>query len=355
MDKEPHRREPPEYAPPGQEYAPPGHEYADPGLEQQPENPTGNAYTAPRQKKHRHERETLLRTLLLGAATVTIAATAVTNPALQWQNPGAELIQTTPQPTATPAPTAAPTPEPTAEPTATPTATPKPTRTPQPEWTAPPPLNGISVNPPEPVMAYLYDTGSREPGIRWYQFRVLFPYDPVVYDPEYGTGYGTSLVPYDYAAAGNYVDSNFFSDWLATYPYGRNPVPENADDPEMVEEYTAYRNTTMIIGYDEDHPERVDFFTTAEIFYLDSSAHANTGCDPFSSSNYYYEMMGYSVEPAALNDGDTVAITIHYPAGDHYEERTYRYNLASLPLVTEEQFYEVDRLRSGDPEPVLAQ
>lgn len=347
MDNETHRREPAEYAPSGREYAPPGDEYADPGLEQQPEEPTGNGYMTPRQKKHRREREALLRTLLLGAVTVTIAAAAVTNPDLQWQNPGAELIQSTPMPTTTPAST----PEPTAEPT----ATPKPTRTPQPEWTAPPPLNGISVNPPEPAIVYLYDTGSREPGIRWYQLRVLFPFDTIVYDPEYGTGYGTSLVPYDYDSAGNYVDSNFFSDWLSTYPYGRNPVPENADDPEMVEEYTAYRNTTMIIGYDEDHLGRIELFMTPETFYLDSNSHSNTGYDPFSSSDSFYEMIGYSVEPAALNDGDTAVITIHYPAGDHYEERTYRYNLASLPIVTQEQFYEAGILRSSEPEPVLAQ
>lgn len=351
MDKEPHRREPPEYAPSGQEYAQPGRECADPGWEQQPEKPTGSHYTAPRQEKHRHEREALLRTLLLGAVTVTVAAAAVTNPGLQWKDTGAEQIQTTPTPAATPTPTAEPTPEPTAEPT----ATPKPTRTPQPEWTAPPPLNGISVNPPEPVMVYLYDTGSREPGIRWYQLRVLFPFDTVVYDPEYGTGYGTSLVQYDYPVKGHYVDSNFFSDWLSTYPYGRNPVPENADDPEMVEEYTAYRNTTMIIGYDEDHLGRIGLFMTSEIFYWNSTSHSNTGYDPFSSSNSYYTVIGYSVEPAALSDGDTVAITIHYPAGDHYEEKTYRYNLASLPIVTQEQFFEVDILRSGDPEPVLAQ
>ena len=131
MVKEPHRREPPEYAPPGQEYAQPGRECADLGLEQQPEEPTGNHYTAPRQEKHRHEREALLRTLLLGAVTVTVAAAAVTNPGLQWKDTGAEQIQTTPIPSATPTPTAALTPEPTAEPTATPTV--EPTATPMEE------------------------------------------------------------------------------------------------------------------------------------------------------------------------------------------------------------------------------
>ena len=124
MEKETHRRDPAEYAPPGQEYAPPGREYANPGPEQQPEEPAGDAYTAPRQKQHRREREALLRTLLLGTATVMIAAVAVTNPDLQWQAPDAELIQATPLPAATPAPTAAPTPEPTVEPTAEPSAVP---------------------------------------------------------------------------------------------------------------------------------------------------------------------------------------------------------------------------------------
>lgn len=351
MDKEPHRREPPEYAPPGQEYAPPGREYAKTGLEQQPENPTGNAYTAPRQKKHRRERETLLRTLLLGAATVTIAATAVTTPALQWQDPGAELIQTTPQPTATPAPTAAPTPTP--EPTAEPTATPKPTRTPQPEWTAPPPLNGISINPPDPAVVYLYDNGTREPGTRWYELRLLFPYDTVENDPEYGTGYGTSLVPYYYASAGEYVDSNFFSDWLSTYPYGRDSVPEDEDDPNIVENYTPYRNTAMIIGYDEDNLDRVDLFMGPAIFYPDS--YSNPGYDPFSDSDAFYETIIYSVDPAAVSDGDTVVIMMHYPAGDHYEERTYRYNLASLPVVTADQYHEAGILHGDKREPVLAQ
>lgn len=351
MDKEPHRREPPEYAPPGQEYAQPGHECADPGWEQQPEEPTGNHYTAPRQEKHRHEREALLRTLLLGAVTVTVAAAAVTNTGLQWKDTGAEQIQTTPIPTATSTPTAEPTPEPTAEPT----ATPAPTRTPQPEWTAPPPLNGISINPPDPAVVYLYDTGSREPGVRWYELRILFPYDTVVYDPEYGTGYDTSLEPYDYLGEEHYVDSDYFSDWLSTYPYGRNPVPENADDPEMVEEYTPYRNTAMIIGYDEDHLGGVEFSKSPEIFYLDSNALSDAGYDPFGSWNSFYATITYTVDPEALSDGDTAVIMMHYPAGDHYEERTYRYNLASLPIITQEQFYEASFLRSGDPEPVLAQ
>lgn len=352
MDKEPHRREPPEYAPPGQEYAQPGRECADPGLEQQPEEPTGNHYTTPRQKKHRHEREALLRTLLLGAVTVTVAAAAVTNPGLQWKDTGAEQIQTTPIPVATPTPTAAPTPEPTAEPT----ATPKPTRTPQPEWTAPPPLNGISINPPDPAVVYLYDNGSREPGVRWYELRLLFPYDTVVYDPEYGTGYGTSLVPTYYLGKENYVDSNFFSDWLSTYPYGRDSVPEDEDDPEMVEEYTPYRNTAYIIGYDEDHLDRVDLWMGPGIFYPD--VYENPGYDPFSDSDSFYETIIYSVDPAALSDGDTVVIMMHYPAGDHYEERTYRYNLASLPVVTEEQYYgnyETGYSRGSNREPVLAQ
>lgn len=77
MDKEPHRREPPEYAPPGQEYAQPGRECADPGLEQQGKYTRANDYASPRQEKNRSEREKLLRTMLLGTATVAIAAVAV--------------------------------------------------------------------------------------------------------------------------------------------------------------------------------------------------------------------------------------------------------------------------------------
>lgn len=77
MDKELHRREPPEYAPPGQEYAQPGRECADPGLEQQGEYTRANDYASPRQEKNRSEREKLLRTMLLGTATVAIAAVAV--------------------------------------------------------------------------------------------------------------------------------------------------------------------------------------------------------------------------------------------------------------------------------------
>lgn len=350
MDKEPHRREPPEYAPPGQEYAQPGRECANPGWEQQPEEPTGNHYTAPRQEKHRHEREALLRTLLLGAVTVTVAAAAVTNPGLQWKDTGAEQIQTTPIPTATPTPTAAPTPEPTAEPT----ATPAPTRTPQPEWTAPPPLNGISINPPDPAVVYLYDTGSREPGDRWYELRLSFPYDTVVYDPDYGTGYGISLVPTYYLTEGKYVDSNYFSDWLSTCPYGRYSVPEDEDDPNIVETYTPYRNTAYIIGYDEDHLDRVDFLMSTE-FYPDEYVFSNPGFDPFSDSDSFYASIIYSVDPAALSDGDTVVIMMHYPAGDHYEERTYRYNLASLPIVTREQYEKISQGQFRNREPVLAQ
>lgn len=117
MDNETHRREPAEYAPPGQEYASPGREYANPGLEQQPEDPAGNTYTAPQQKKRRRERENLLRTLLLGAATIMIAAVAVANPDLRWQDPGTELIQAKPMPAATPALAAGLTAEPMTEPT----------------------------------------------------------------------------------------------------------------------------------------------------------------------------------------------------------------------------------------------
>ena len=77
MDKEPHRREPLEYAATGQEYASPGHEYASPGLEQQGKRTRANDYASPRQEKNRSEREKLLRTMLLGTATVAIAAAAV--------------------------------------------------------------------------------------------------------------------------------------------------------------------------------------------------------------------------------------------------------------------------------------
>lgn len=83
MDKEPHRREPPEYAPPGQEYAQPGRECADPGLEQQGEYTRANDYASPRQEKNRSEREKLLRTMLLGTATVAMAAAVVGTPTLK--------------------------------------------------------------------------------------------------------------------------------------------------------------------------------------------------------------------------------------------------------------------------------
>ncbi|WP_294809403.1 hypothetical protein [uncultured Gemmiger sp.] len=80
MDKEPHRREPPEYAPPGQEYAQPGRECADPGLEQQGERTRATDYASPRQEKNRGEREKLLRTMLLSTATVAVATVALATP-----------------------------------------------------------------------------------------------------------------------------------------------------------------------------------------------------------------------------------------------------------------------------------
>lgn len=83
MDKEPHRREPPEYAPPGQEYAQPGRECADPGWEQQGERIRATDYASPRQEKNRSEREKLLRTMLLGTATVAVAATVAGTPTLK--------------------------------------------------------------------------------------------------------------------------------------------------------------------------------------------------------------------------------------------------------------------------------
>ena len=83
MDKEPHRREPPEYAPPGQEYAQPGRECADPGWEQQGERIRATDYASPRQEKNRSEREKLLRTMLLGTATVAVAAAVVGTPTLK--------------------------------------------------------------------------------------------------------------------------------------------------------------------------------------------------------------------------------------------------------------------------------
>lgn len=83
MDKEPHRREPPEYAPPGQEYAQPGHECADPGWEQQGERTRATDYASPRQEKNRSEREKLLRTMLLGTATVAVAAAVAGTPTLK--------------------------------------------------------------------------------------------------------------------------------------------------------------------------------------------------------------------------------------------------------------------------------
>lgn len=85
MDKEPHRREPPEYAPPGQEYAPPGREYAKTGLEQQGERTQATDYASPRQEKNRGEREKLLRTMLLGTATVAVAAAVVSVPMPQTE------------------------------------------------------------------------------------------------------------------------------------------------------------------------------------------------------------------------------------------------------------------------------
>ena len=80
MDNETHRREPAEYAPPGQEYASPGREYANPGLEQQGEHTRAAHYASPRQEKNRNEREKLLRTMLLGTATVAVAAAVVSVP-----------------------------------------------------------------------------------------------------------------------------------------------------------------------------------------------------------------------------------------------------------------------------------
>ena len=80
MDKEPHRREPSEYAPPGQEYAQPGRECANPGREQQGERTRANDYASPRQEKKRSEREKLLRTLMLSTATVAVAAAVVVTP-----------------------------------------------------------------------------------------------------------------------------------------------------------------------------------------------------------------------------------------------------------------------------------
>lgn len=80
MDKEKARREAAEYAPQGQEYAPPGNEYADPGPEQQAERAPAAHYTAPRQDKHRNEREKLLRTLMLSTAAVATAVAVVGAP-----------------------------------------------------------------------------------------------------------------------------------------------------------------------------------------------------------------------------------------------------------------------------------
>ena len=80
MDNETHRREPAEYASPGQEYASPGREYANPGQEQQGERTRVTHYVSPRQEKNRSEREKLLRTMLLGTTTVAVAAAVVSVP-----------------------------------------------------------------------------------------------------------------------------------------------------------------------------------------------------------------------------------------------------------------------------------
>lgn len=339
MDKEPHRREPPEYAPPGQEYAQPGHECADPGWEQQGERTRATDYASPRQEKHRNEREKLLRTLLLGAVTVTVAAAAVTNPGLQWKDTGAEQIQTTPIPTATPTPTAAPTPEPTAEPT----ATPAPTRTPKPEFTPMPPLNGISLNPPEPVLAYVYDM--TEEGVEYYEFRVLFPFDTTTYISEGdGTGetvYASSFIVYN-------GGPNDFDELIHSYPYGRLE-PEDEDDPQLVETYASYRTTAYITIYPEGENENGGI-THWSPYYDPNGCTPNY--DPFGGTTYEYAAFCYQTKGV----DKPLIMEIYYPAGDHYETRTYRYDMASLPHIGWTEFVErTTQYQSGECQPALAQ
>ena len=339
MDKEPHRREPPEYAPPGQEYAQPGRECADLGLEQQPEEPTGNHYTAPRQEKHRHEREALLRTLLLGAVTVTVAAAAVTNPGLQWKDTGAEQIQTTPIPTATSTPTAEPTPELTAEPT----ATPAPTRTPKPEFTPMPPLNGISLNPPEPVLAYVFDM--TEEGVEAYEFRVLFPFDTTTYISE-SDGSGETVYASSFIVYGG--GPNDFDELIHIYPYGRLE-PEDEDDPQLVETYAPYRTTAFIAIYPEGENE--DDGIRGYSPYYDPNG--NTfNYDPFGGTTYEYAAFCYQTKGV----DKPLIMKIDSPAGDHYETRTYRYDMASLPHIGRTEFIErTTQYQSGKCQPALAQ
>ena len=128
----------PEYAPLGSETAAPGREDTSPGPEQQPEQPAALAETPARarQKRLRARRDRLLRTLLLAAAALAVTTAAVSDPALQWNDPDPAVPAQTeapapaptaaaPVPTAAPQPTATLTPAPTPTPTATPTPTPR--------------------------------------------------------------------------------------------------------------------------------------------------------------------------------------------------------------------------------------